>query len=140
TALRIVDGYARIMSRAGEPEKAIEALVAFGGDNPPHPAIRGLLSEIRAGNAPAPVAATSGEGIAELLYGLGSAIGLDDGPDLSATYLRLAAYLAPGNHLITLGLGDAFQGAGRCADAIDVYDMVPADSDMRRTTDIQIGV
>ena len=140
TALRIIDGYARIMARAGEPDKAIEALVAFGGDNPPHPAVRELLGEIRAGSAPAPVAQTSGEGIAELLYGLGSAIGLDDGPDLSAAYLRLAGYLAPDNHLITLGLGDAFQGAGRCIDAIDVYETVPAGSGLRRTADIQTGV
>jgi tetratricopeptide (TPR) repeat protein len=139
TALRIVDGYARIMARAGEPDKAIEALVAFAGERPANPVLSALLDEIRAGETPAPTAATTKAGIAELLYGLGSAIGLDEGPELSAAYLRLASYLDPDEALITIAIGDAFQGSERCLDAIEIYDAVPAGSRLRRNADLAIG-
>ena len=139
TALRVVDAYARIMANAGEHEKAIEALVAFGGETPFHPIVRELLDEIRSGNAPPPLAATTEAGVAEVLYGLGSAIGLEDGAELSAAYLRLAAYLAPNDHLITMAVGDAYQGVERCDDAIEVYESVPETSTLRRNADIQIG-
>lgn len=139
TALRIVDGYARIMANAGERDKAIAALVAFGGDAPLHPIVRELLDDVKSGQALPPLAATTETGVAEVLYGLGSAIGLEDGAELSAAYLRLAAYLAPDDHLITMAIGDAFQGVDRCADAIAVYESVPTTSSMRRNADIQIG-
>jgi tetratricopeptide (TPR) repeat protein len=127
------------MANAGQSDKAIEALIAFGGEAPLHPIVRELLDEIRSGKAVAPLAATTEAGVAEALYGLGSAIGLDDGAELSAAYLRLAAHLAPNNHLITMAIGDAFQGVERCADAIEIYETVPGASSMRRNADIQIG-
>ena len=81
TALRVVEAYARIMATAGEKDKAIDALVAFALQMPLHPVINGLLAEIREGKTPAPLAATAQAGIAEALFGLGSAIGLDDGAE-----------------------------------------------------------
>ena len=38
---------------------------------------------------------TAEEGVAEALYGLGSAIGTDGGPELPVAYLQLALYLEP---------------------------------------------
>jgi tetratricopeptide (TPR) repeat protein len=139
TALRVVDGYARIMARSGQRAEAIKALVAFGGETPFHPAVRDVLDQIRSGTTPQPTATTTVAGVAELLYGLGSAIGLDDGPDLSASYLRLGAYLEPKSFLITMAIGDVFQGVGRCDDAIAIYETIPNTEPMRRNANIQIG-
>ncbi|MCR4282204.1 MAG: tetratricopeptide repeat protein [Bauldia sp.] len=139
TALRIVDGYARIMTRAGNRDEAIKALVAFGGRYPLHPAVRELLDQIRSGKTPEPTATTTTAGVSELLYGLGSAIGLEDGPDLSAAYLRLAAYLDPKAFLVTMAIGDVFRSVGRCEEAIAIYETVPNTASMRRNADIQIG-
>jgi tetratricopeptide (TPR) repeat protein len=139
TALRVVEAYARIMANAGEREKALEALDTFSAQVPLHPTILALRNEILSGKIPAPLAATAKAGVAEALYGLGSAIGLDDGAELSAAYLRLALYLSPGDHLITVAIGDAFQGVEECGYAIKVYESVPATSSARRNADIQIG-
>jgi len=139
TALRVVDGYARIMARAGKRDEAIRALVAFGGEEPLHPVVRDLLDEIRSSKALPPTAATTEAGVAELLYGLGSAIGLDDGPELSAAYLRLSAYIDPKAYLVTMAIGDVFQSVGRCDEAIAIYETVPNTASLRRNADIQIG-
>lgn len=139
SALRIVEGYARIMARAGKPDVAIDALERFSHAHPGSPFVNELLAQIKSGKMPDAVAAGTREGIGELLYGLGSAIGLDEGPELSAAYLRMAAYLQPDEQLITLAIGDAFQGSERCEDAIAIYDSVPATSPLRRNADFAIG-
>jgi tetratricopeptide (TPR) repeat protein len=139
TALRIVVGYARILTRAGQRDEAIRALVAFGGDQPRHPELRYLLADIRGGKTPGPLATTVAAGAAEALYGLGSAIGIDDGPELPAAYLRLSSYLDAGDYLSTMAIGDIFQAVDRCADAIKVYDTIPKAANIRRNADIQTG-
>ena len=58
--------------------------------------MQGLIDTLKAGKPPAPLAKTAAAGAAEVLYGLGSAIGTDDGTELPAAYLQLAAYLDAG--------------------------------------------
>ncbi len=139
TALRIVIAYARIMTRAGQRDEAVRALTAFGGDDPRNPELRYLLADIRGGRMPAPLATTVPTGVAEVLYGLGSAIGVDDGPELPAAYLRLSAYLNVGDFLSTMAIGDIFQAVDRCDDAIKIYDTIPKTANMRRNADVQTG-
>ena len=139
TALRVVEGYARILARAGKTDEAVHALTQFTSEAPLQPVIRDLLAEIKSGKPIDPAETTVEGGAAEALYGLGSAIGLDDGPELPAAYLRLAAYLDPTNYLTTMAIGDAFQGVQRCDEAIPIYDSVPKTTSLRRNADLQIG-
>jgi tetratricopeptide (TPR) repeat protein len=139
SALRVVEGYARIMARAGKREIAIKALTDFAGADPLHPTIATLLADIRGGKPIAPTAATVDAGVAEALYGLGSAIGADDGPELPIAYLNLSLYLDPTLRLASMSIGDILQAAGRCDEAMQVYDRVPAGDPLRRNADLQIG-
>jgi tetratricopeptide (TPR) repeat protein len=140
SALRVVVGYARIMARAGRKAEAIDALTRLGGQDPTHPELKYLLADINAGRTLAPIASTAATGVAEALYGIGSAIGTDDGPELPAAYLRLAAYLDPTSTLITVALGDVFQSVGRCQDAVPLYESVPPSTHIRRNADLQTGI
>ena len=139
SALRVVEGYARIMARAGRRDAALKALTDFADVSPLHPAVRELLDDIRSGKAISPVAGTVEEGIAEALYGLGSAIGNDGGPELPVAYLQLALYLDPSLYLADMAIGDVMQGASRCDEAIIAYERVPETLALRRTADLQIA-
>ena len=139
SALRVVEGYARIMARAGKRDVAAKALTDFAGSSPLHPAVKELADDIRAGKAIAPVAATVEEGVAEALYGLGSAIGTDGGPELPIAYLQLAIYLHPSLYLADMATGDVLQASNRCDEAIVSYERVPENLALRRNADLQIA-
>ncbi len=139
SALRIVVAYARIMARAGKKDEAIRALTQLGGTDPSHPELRYLLADIKAGKPMPPIATDARTGVAEVLYGLGSAIGTDDGPELPAAYLRLSAYLNA-SPLTTMAIGDIFLAVNRCQDAIPIYDTIPLSAAIRRNADLQTGL
>ena len=140
SALRIVVAYARIMAHAGKKDEAIKAVTLLGGDDPSHPELRYLLADIKAGKPFPPIATDAKAGIAEALYGLGAAIGTDDGPELPAAYLRLSAYLDPTSTLTTMALGDVFLAVGRCQEAVAIYSTVPRSARIRRNADLQTGL
>jgi tetratricopeptide (TPR) repeat protein len=137
SALRVVEAYGVILARAGERQDAITGLRAFMAEQPTNPVIGALLAELEAGVTPPPVASTPVEGAAEVLYGLGAAIGTDQGTELPAAYLHLSRYLKPEADLTLMALGDLLFGSERCEDALEVYDIIPAASTLRRNADIQ---
>ncbi|MBN8996671.1 MAG: tetratricopeptide repeat protein [Rhizobiales bacterium] len=140
TALRVVEAYARILAPAGKRDEAIRALAMFLNAQPNQPVIRQLLADLQAGKTPEPIARSAQVGAAEVLYGLGSAIGADDGAELPSAYLQLAHFLDPNAYLPLLALGDLLQQSDRCEDAIALYGRIPADSILRRFADIQSGL
>lgn len=139
-SLRLVVAYAHILGRAGKRDEAIRALIDLGGPAPRHPQLRYLLADLQAGTTPEPLIKTTAEGVAETLYGLGSLVGTDDGPEIAGAYLRLSSYLDVGDYLATVALGDVFQSVQRWQDAIDIYQTVPQTAAVRRNADIQIGL
>jgi tetratricopeptide (TPR) repeat protein len=138
-ALRVVDAYARIVARNGDRNEAIRAVKAFAGDKPSHPVMKALMSALKNDQPIEALAATPQDGAAEVLYGLGSAIGLEDGAELPAAYLQLAHYLNPKDDLIVVALGDIFQATNACGKAIQIYGEVPETSPLRRNSEIQLG-
>ena len=91
---------ARRQARRGDPGArshfAGEAPLASGDRRPARRRSRPASRWRRSRRRPRPASA-------EVLYGLGSAIGTDDGPELPAAYLRLAAYLDPTAYLAIAG-------------------------------------
>ncbi len=140
SALRVVEGYARILARAGKRDDAIKALETYDAGQPNHPVIRSLLADLKDGKTPPPIVGTAQAGAAEVLYGLGSAIGTDEGVELPAAYLQLAHYLDPNSYLPVLALADMLETSQRCEDAIAVYARIPDSSVLRPAADIQSGL
>ena len=139
SALRVVEAYGRILAEAGKRDEAIEALERFMQTQPNNPVVGALLDQLLAGKDPGPLVASTVEGAAEVLYGLGAAIGTDEGTELPAAYLHLSLYLAPDSHLALTALADLLVTADRCEEAIKIYARVPATSNLRRNADIQTG-
>ncbi len=137
--LRLVDSYARFLSRTGDRQDAISVYQAFDKVLPDHPIVRAALAELNAGKTLAPIIKNVGQGAAEVLYGLGAAGG-GQGDELAGLiYLRFSLYLDPQNSLALLTLGDIYERIKQNEQAIDVYQSVPDSDPLRLTADIEIG-
>jgi tetratricopeptide (TPR) repeat protein len=79
-------------------------------------------------------------GAAEVLFGLGSALGRQGGEDIALVYLNLALYLDPVHPLALLSLGDLYETLKKPERAIDVFARIPADSPLKRSAEIQLAL
>jgi len=139
-ALRIVQSYSRIKARSGYRDEALRALTEYDENAAANPIVKHLLTQFEDGKEPESVATTAQAGAAELLYGLGTAIGTEDGSRLAAVYLQLAHYLDPSIDVVSVALGDIFHRANQCDKAVDVYAKVPNSSPVHRNAAIQTGI
>ena len=87
-----------------------------------------------------PLVDTPQAGAAEVLYGLGAALGRRGGEDLGLVYLQLALYLAPNQPLALLSLADLYEQMKNPQLAIKIYERVPQNSPLRRNAEIQLAV
>ena len=79
-------------------------------------------------------------GAAEVLYGLGAALGRRGGEDLGLIYLQLALYLAPPHPLALLSLADLYEAMKKPELAIKIYERVPLNSPLQRNAQIQLAI
>ena len=138
--LRLIDAYARHLSKSGDREGAIRVYAAFDQIVPRHPIVTAALADLNAGKTLEPFVGTAQQGAAELLYGLG-AVGGRQGDELAAMiYLRLSLFLEPNNGLALVTLADVYERLKQNEQAIDAYDSVSEKSPLRVNADIQIGL
>jgi tetratricopeptide (TPR) repeat protein len=100
----------------------------------------GKINEIKGKDLP-PLITTAQEGAAEVLYGIGAAVGSrrsDD--DFGIIYLQLALYLVPNHALALFSLADVYEQLKKSQLAIRVYERFPLDSPLRRNAEIQLAV
>ncbi|WP_296711577.1 tetratricopeptide repeat protein [Rhodoblastus sp.] len=145
TTLRLVDAYARNLSRQGKTDEAKEVYLAFAKLQPRNPVVLAALSDLAAGKKLEPMVKNVNAGAAEVLYGLG-AYGLGaaagrQGDEIAAiVFLRLALALAPDNALALDTLGEAYSKIKQYESAVEIYDEVPDTSPLRVTTDVRIAL
>jgi tetratricopeptide (TPR) repeat protein len=145
TTLRLVDAYARNLSRQGKNDEAKEIYLAFAKLQPRNPIVLAALADLAAGKKLEPMVKNVNAGAAEVLYGLG-AYGLGaaagrQGDEIAAiVFLRLALALAPDNALALDTLGEAYSKIKQYESAIEIYDEVPDGSPLRVTTDVRIAL
>ncbi len=145
TRLRLVDAYARNLSRQGKTDEAKAAYTAYQKIQPRQPMVKAALRDLEAGRKLDPLVKDVGGGAAEVLYGLGAyglgSSGGRQGDEVAATvFLRLALALAPAHELAIDTLGEAYSRLKQYRTAIDVYDETPDTSPMRTGADIRIAL
>jgi tetratricopeptide (TPR) repeat protein len=139
TALRLVEAYGSWLSRNGSREDALKVFRAFDAQLPRHPLIVEAMENLK-NNKPLPLLVdTPQAGAAEVLYGLGAALGRRGGEDLGLVYLQLALYLAPNQPLALLSLADLYEQIKNPKLAIQIYERVPQTSPLRRNAEIQLA-
>jgi tetratricopeptide (TPR) repeat protein len=140
TALRVVQGYGSFLSRQGSPAEATKVFATFDEVLPRHPLIVEALAEIKAGRRLPLMVDTPQAGAAEVLYGLGAALGRRGGEDLGLIYLQLALYLAPAHPLALLSLGDLYESMKKPELANKIYERMPPNSPLLRNAQIQLAL
>lgn len=135
--LRVVDAYARWASRSGNKKLAIETYQAFDKLVPNDPLVARSLEQLEAGKTLPALVTTPAAGAAEVLYGIGAALGRQGGEDLALVYLQLGRWLDPSHVLIDITLADLFESMKRHDDAIALYQRVPASSPFKVNADVQ---
>jgi tetratricopeptide (TPR) repeat protein len=140
TALRLVEANGSWLSRNGRRDDALKLFKAFDAQLPRHPLIVGDMELLNQGKQLPPLVTDAQQGAAELLYGLGAALGRRGGEDLGLVYLQLALYLAPNQPLALLSLADLYEQVKNPRLAIKIYERVPQSSPLRRNADIQLAV
>jgi tetratricopeptide (TPR) repeat protein len=140
TALRVVQSYGSFLSRSGNNAEALKVFAAFDEALPRHPLIVEATAELKAGKKLPLMVDTPQAGAAEVLYGLGAALGRRGGEDLGLIYLQLALYLVPQHPLALLSLGDLYEAMKKPELANKTYERVPLGSPLLRNAQIQLAL
>ena len=140
TALRVVQAYGSFLARQGNTADALKVFTAFDEALPRHPLIVEAVNELKAGKKLPMMVDTPQAGAAEVLYGLGAALGRRGGEDLGLIYLQLSLYLAPSHPLALLSLGDLYEAMKKPDLANKIYERVPLSSPLHRNAQIQLAL
>jgi tetratricopeptide (TPR) repeat protein len=144
TALRIVQSYGSFTSRNGAKPDALKIYQDFDKTLPRHPLITQAMAQINRGEKVPQIVDSAQAGAAEVLYGLGAALGRRE-EELSLAnrglaYLQLAIYLDPNHTLAILSLADLYEAMKKPDLAIATYRRLPADSVLKRNAEIQMAI
>ncbi|WP_346894770.1 tetratricopeptide repeat protein [uncultured Roseibium sp.] len=139
-AIRVVDAYARILAANGKKDEALKALEDYDRLLKGHPLLTQTRDLIESGAPIAPIVSVPAEGMSEILYGLGAAIGRDSAEELATAFLQLSLYLDPKAQFAAVSLGGLLERMGQPERAIEVLKMVPEDAALKRDAEIQIGL
>lgn len=138
--LRVVDAYARFLSRRGKQEEARKIYESFDPNLSRHPLVTAALDELAAGKTLTSQIKTPVQGAAEVLYGLGST-GTRQGDELAAMiYLQMSLFLDPENQLAIISLAGLYENIKQGEAAIALYRSMPETSALRANADVQIGL
>ncbi|WP_123194602.1 tetratricopeptide repeat protein [Pannonibacter phragmitetus] len=139
-ALKVADTYAILLASAGKKKEALAVLNQYDQLIPSHPILSTTRARIEKGETFGPVVADPLTGIAELLSGLGSAIGNDGAEELGAALLNLSLDLNGDGDFAALALGGLYNRLNAPDRAITALERVPESSPLKRDAEIQIGL
>jgi len=135
--LRTADLYAQFLISQKETDEALSIYRQLKRLYPRHPLVRAAIANLEQGKAVEDEIRDESEGIAEVLYGLGSAVTRDGDELASLIYLRLAHYLSPNHNLAALAIADTYERLKQPQSAITAYALIEQTSPLRLTADVQ---
>jgi len=139
-AIRVVDSYARILAANDRRSEALEILDDYDRLLSGHPFLTRTRQIIESGDLIPPLVSDPAAGMAEILYGLGSAIGRDGAEELSTAYLQLSLHLDPTAEFAALSLAGIYERMQQYERAIAALDRITEDAALYRDAEIQIGI
>lgn len=139
-ALRVVDAYGRFLARQGRVGDAVALYQRYIESQPDNPIIAASLERTKSGKTPDALVTDPAQGVAEVLYGLASALASDRSVDLPIVYLQLALYLHPDFDVARTLIADLFEVIERYDAANEAYARVPKESPLALNAEIQTAI
>lgn len=136
-SIRVVQAYASFLIRHDRKDEAREILTHYLSLAPEHPLVTHDLNRLDRNKRFRPLVATPSQGVAEVLYGLGSALSQDSNSELSAVYLNMALYLHPDFDVARMLLAATYEQAKRYNESIKLYQEIGSSSPLYQTARIQ---
>ena len=138
STMSVALSYAALKIGSDKPA-ALGALNALAKELPRHPTVQQALADAQAGRPLRLYATDAVSGVSEVLYQLSTASNQRGAELVPMIYLRLAIHLNPENDLAILSLADLYERVKQHARAIDVYELMPANSPLNDLAQLQIG-
>jgi tetratricopeptide (TPR) repeat protein len=138
-SLRVALAYAHHAAAAGDTKLAIAILdehaAKTGGVF--HPAAKGLMEKLKAGEKVGLLVGDAQQGLAEIFFGLGEALASEGGINVGAVYLQMALYLEPRSPFALAALANVYEATKNYAAAIQAYDRIPEGTELQQAIDIR---
>jgi tetratricopeptide (TPR) repeat protein len=138
-SFRVALAFAHHAANAGDNKAALAALDEHtrktGGV--PHPVVKALTADLKAGAKVGLLVATPGQGLAEIFYGLGEALASEGGISVGAVYLQMALYLEPESPFALAALANVYETVKNYPAAIRAYERIPAGTPLQQAIDIR---
>jgi tetratricopeptide (TPR) repeat protein len=136
-AVITADIYARYLYSVGRVQDAKDVYLNIAKIFTRHPVVRDALNRLEAGKPLEERIKTEQQGVAEVLFGLGSAV-TRDGDELSSLiYLRLATWIQPDHAPANIAIAETYERIKQLDSAVEAYERVQPDSPLRVSADIQ---
>jgi tetratricopeptide (TPR) repeat protein len=140
TFMRAVMALARLEASAGNKQKALDAISVGDELISNYAPLKALRQSIENGEKPIQQVTNAAEGAAGVLFSIGGALNRQGAEDMVALYLQVAHAMDPKSADTLIMLGGIAEKLENPQRAIAFYSQVPADSPMRRISELQLGV
>lgn len=148
TYMRAVIALATLEARAGNRQKALDAISAGEAFAPGYIPLQAFRKKIEAGEKPDFAISDATQGMASVLFSVGGALNqsLSSAPDRASAqdivtfYLVTANALSPTDADTAVLLGGLAEANDKPEKAIEWYRKVPENSILRRVADLQLGL
>ncbi|MBX3576045.1 MAG: tetratricopeptide repeat protein [Rhizobiaceae bacterium] len=138
--LRAAEAYANYLARKGDKEGALKALDAadeFASGRVP---LQSLRLAVAGGMPIEPLVSGPVKGASEVLLNLGTALNRGGGETYVRLYLQYARALNPDGDSVLLQLAGVAEVQEDPAEAIALYERIPASSPLKRLSELQLGL
>jgi tetratricopeptide (TPR) repeat protein len=140
TSLRVTQAYGNFLERNGRSKDAIEVYQTFLGGSDGNPMVRKALNLAQDGAKPQPFVSSAEAGAGEALFSLAAAMNDDQSIEVAQIYAQLAVSTAADKPVSQTLLGDILAATRNYQAAIDAYDAIDQNSELRTNADTEIAL
>lgn len=140
TFMRAVMALARMEAAAGNKQKALDAISVGDGMISNYAPLKALRESLESGEKPSQQITDASQGAASVLFSIGAALNRQGAEDMVSLYLQVSHALDPESADTLILLGGIAEKLEKPEQAISYYEKVPANSPMRRISELQLGL